>query len=269
MPKDQDLQKDVDKDKNPGITQTSRIMLDTWLEQPLGQCVGRTEAALLHAWIPNLFGYYALQIGYWGDLQNAYSERRISNLYALQDPGKSSGPSSSHLLSRLEHLPIATESIDTVIMPHVLEVVARPHQMLREVDRILVPEGHMLILGFNPWSLWGLWRVLQMNLKPFPGSKRFIAESRLRDWLNLLGYEIVASQRYFYRPPLRRAGLITSLEFLENVGGHAWPIFNGAYMLMARKKVACITPLRPRWRPKRALSVIKLATAPVGAESRR
>lgn len=269
MPKDQDLQKDVDNDKNREIEQVSRIMLDAWLEQPLAQCVRRTEVALLHDCIPNLFGYYALQIGYWGDIQDAYAERRILNLYALQDPRGTLARSSSNLFSHMEHLPIATESVDAVVMPHVLEVVARPHQMLREVDRILVPEGHMLIMGFNPWSLWGLWRLLQMNLKPFPGSERFIAENRLRDWLNLLGYEIVASHHYFYRPPLRRASLISSLEFLESLGGHVWPIFNGAYLLMARKKVACITPLRPRWRPRRALSAIKLTTAPVGVENRR
>ncbi len=265
MPKDQDLQKDIDKDQ---AAAAARLRLEAWLAQPLGQRVRLAELALLHERIPNLFGYHALQIGYWGDLREAYADRRISNLHILQDPQGTPVQAASSLLSRLEHLPIATESIDAVILPHVLEVVARPHQLLREVDRILVPEGHMLIMGFNPWSLWGLWRLLGMNRKPFPGSQRFITENRLRDWLNLLGYEIVASHHYFYGPPLRRKGLLASLEFMERWGNRACSPCSGAYLLMARKKVACITPLRPRWRPRRALAAIKLV-APASTRNSR
>src|SRR5205823_3662158 len=97
----------------------------------------------------------------------------------------------SPLSVRFDKLSIANDSVDVVYLAHCLERIANPHEVLREVFRILLPEGHVIITGINPWSFWGFTRFLLRYIYPLPWDGHFISVMRLSDWLTLLGFEII------------------------------------------------------------------------------
>jgi hypothetical protein len=136
----------------------------------------------------------------------------------------------------------------------VLEFCSDPHGVLREVDRTLVPEGHVIIIGFNPISFMGLRRLAARNRGSAPWRGRYYTAWRVRDWLQLLGYDVLDTVSAGFRPPLRQAGLLRRLRAMETLGARFWPILGGAFVILARKRVATLTPLRPRWKPRRRIS---------------
>jgi SAM-dependent methyltransferase len=163
---------------------------------------------------------------------------------------------SIHLQGVPEHLPVFSDSIDSLILYHALEFSSDPHQVLREAERVLVPEGHIVILGFNPQSLWGLTKILKFRSKDAPWCGRFLSTLRLKDWLALKGFEVTTIRHCFYRPPVQRAGLLARLAKLERWGNKWWSFLGGVYIIVARKKVSTVTPIKPRWRPRRSIDPV-------------
>jgi len=228
--------------------------LRAWYGSALGRKLLEVERLYLARVLPNLFGYHLLQVGRAvGDNLFADSKIRhctVMNLVAAEPPR---APSESEIYGSPAALPIAADSLDLLLLPHILEFAEDPHQVLREADRTLVPEGHVVLLGFNPWSSWMLWRLALSWRRRVPWCGHFLSSTRLRDWLALLGFEVVHADYYFYRPPLHYEGLMGRLRLLESLGQRFWPPFGGGYLLVARKKVATLTPIKPRWRPRRRL----------------
>jgi hypothetical protein len=117
---------------------------------------------------------------------------------------------------------------------------------LREVDRVLAGDGKLLILGFAPWSPWGMRAAAQRAGYP-PGLRRLLSERRLRDWLRLLGYDLGETRHYLYELPWGTppaAGCRMRRGWV-----YPWPA--GAYLLKARKRLHALTPLRPRLKERR------------------
>jgi SAM-dependent methyltransferase len=148
---------------------------------------------------------------------------------------------------------VSSDSLDVLMLPHILEFSEQPHDVLREVERTLVPEGHAVVLGFNPLSLWTLWRWLVGWRGKLPWCGHFITTTRMKDWLSLLGFDVMETQYYFFRPPCQQETILRKLRFLERFGQRFWPIFGGGYVMLARKRVTTLTPIRPRWQPRRKL----------------
>ena len=146
---------------------------------------------------------------------------------------------------------MASTSLDIVVLPHVLEFSEQPHAVLREVERCLIPEGNLVLLGFNPWSLWMLPGVLLGWRGRVPWCGRFRSMTRIRDWLALLGFDVELGRTYFFRPPWQHGRILGRLGFMERVGRRVWPPFGGGYVLVAKKRVVTVTPVRPHWRPRR------------------
>lgn len=230
--------------------------LRAWYARPLGRRLLEFERAELGRILPNLFGYHLLQVGC---PTEAYllDGSRIRHQIVVDDcqpPASLAAFPLTRLYGRADRLPLQGDSVDVVVLPHTLEFEHAPHEVLREVERVLVPEGHVVILGFNPWSLWGLWRLLYRRgrrLPPWCGVFRSIL--RIKDWLALLGFDTVAVRLYFYRAPLQHAGMMDRSAWIERMGGRWWPYLGGAYMIVAKKRVATLTPIKPRWRPRRRL----------------
>jgi SAM-dependent methyltransferase len=156
--------------------------LDTWLESPQGRYVMAWEQATIDAVVADLFGYNAIQLGL--PQRDLLAENRIPLRQVADDSGQ------VDVFCDLRQLPFAAHSIDLVVMPHVLEFHADPHQILREVERVLIPEGEVLITGFNPISIWGLRRALPNCPGHFPWNGHYLSVRRLKDWLQLLGFEV-------------------------------------------------------------------------------
>jgi len=192
--------------------------------------------------LAQVFGWQLLQIGVWGDDDGLIGEARTQRTAVLARQGEHK----VSLYTRPESLAIASDSVDAVLLPHTLEYEADPHEILREVARILPGEGQLVILGFRPFSGWGVRHSFADKGFP-PGTERLIGEWRMRDWLKLLGFEVTDARRYLFTPPWGAAAP-RSQRLLEGAGERLWPLLAGAYLLKARKRVYCLTPIRPRWR---------------------
>jgi len=207
-----------------------------WLEGPLGRYVRDCEQRWFDATTVDLFGFNALQIGL--TEMDALSANRMPQRFCLD-------PNAGDLYAQAEMLPFAAQSLDLVACPHVLEFSSYPHQVLREVERVLRPEGRVLITGFNPVSLWGLRRMLHGKRDPWR-SGQFLRLARVKDWLALLGFEIVAGRMGCYAPPINRPGWPQRFRCLEAAGDRWWALGGGVYMLHAVKRVAGVRLLAPR-----------------------
>ncbi|MGE0114043.1 MAG: class I SAM-dependent methyltransferase [Steroidobacteraceae bacterium] len=217
-----------------------------WLKSGLGQRVYALEHKLVGEALTQVFGWQLLQIGAWGDDLGLMDEARTQRKVVVCQEGLPAVPGVMSIRSRLDALAIASDSVDAVLLPHTLEYAVDPHELLREVERILPGDGQLILLGFRPFSVWGI-RNLAAHAGFPPGTRRLIAEHRIRDWLKLLGFEVVDAQRYLFTWPWGSAAP-GAQSFLENAGSKLWPIFAGAYLLRARKRVYTLTPIRPRWR---------------------
>jgi len=231
-----------------------------WLATPLGRRCLNNEQRLVRRALDCAFGEQFLQIGNWGgsDLFTRYARtQRIAVLdEAAPQPAVAVEPTESMppaVVSRLDRLGIASDSIDVLLLPHTLERTATPHAVLREAARVLRPDGCLLALGFAPGGLWGLRHLLARDGYP-PGSQHLIRERRLRDWLELLSFDVDPAVAYCHTLPfhgVRRFGSLPKERWARR-----WlPPIAGAYLLVARKRSAALTPIRPAFRRARLRAV--------------
>ena len=218
-----------------------------WYRKAPGTLLIASEREEVDRLLPYVFGYHIVQIGSLGRDRSLLESCRIKHRLVI-DSDHQNGSGETGLYSQAGALPIATDSVDAVVLAHTLELERDPHQVLREAERVLIPEGHLLVIGFNPWSLWGLWRLFLRRSKEVPWCTRFVSPSRVKDWLALLGFDITHEAGLFYRPPLPYAGLMKRLSFMEQAGRRFWPFLGGGYVLLARKRVTTVTPIRLAWR---------------------
>lgn len=223
-----------------------------WYETALGKKLAQREKEILEKCLPNLFGYYLLQCGCpevkLEKMAGSWlKSSRVSSQICL-DYESSEGV---HCQSHLAHLPMKSDSLDIVVLPHVLEFSSSPHQVLREVERVLIAEGHVVILGFNPWSIWNVFRLFLFWRKQAPWNAHFLAASRVMDWLVLLGFDVVERHSYFYQFPVQSENMLNKMSFLEKIGQRFCTGFGGSYAIVARKRVQTLTPIRPRWQRAR------------------
>ncbi|MFO8024670.1 class I SAM-dependent methyltransferase [Thiohalophilus sp.] len=239
----------------PGGEQVG-IRLEQWYATRLGRLLAEQEQQQLDTELVNLFGYHLLHLGSPADEAVLRSSRVNHRMRTRLDPDSRAAEQDERVLClQPTALPFTPDSLDVVVLSHVLEFSNDPHTVLREVGRSLIPQGHMAILGFNPLSLWGLASLLRGGKGQLPWCGHFMTLTRLKDWLALLGFDVVQQRRYFYRPPWQRSRLMQRLAFLERVGSRLWPFLGGGYLLVARKRVVTLTPIRPRWRARRRIAV--------------
>jgi SAM-dependent methyltransferase len=218
--------------------------LHDWFETPLGRYLLEREQAYFDEAVADVFGFNAMQLGLEG--HDFLRTSRIPLHFSLgREPG-------SDLRAEFNHLPIESNSIDLAVLPHVLEFSEHPHDILREVQRALLPEGQLIVSGFNPRSLWGLWRVVNGDRRECPWCGNFISLPRLKDWLALLDLEVTAGHVSCYVPPVRQEKWLQRLRFMEAAGGRWWPISGGVYYLRAVKRVHGMRVIKPNWNDRRA-----------------
>lgn len=222
-----------------------------WLASPAGQYVLAREQKYFDDAVADIFGYHALQLGL--EQVDLLRASRIP----LRVPVAARG--AVGLRADCRDLPIESNSIDLIVLPHTLEFSEHPHQVLREVARVLRPEGHVVIAGFNPLSLWGMRRGLGAR-DAYPWTGRFIQLARVKDWFALVGLEIVAGSMACYAPPCVEQQWLDRFAFMEKAGDRWWPIAGGVYFLQAIKRVRGIRLIMPKWSdqaaPKKSLSPV-------------
>lgn len=222
-----------------------------WLASPAGRYVLEWEQACYDHAVADLFGYVALQLSLPG-LDTLRNNRMPSRLYGLTRADAAGGGTvagRSVLIEDNSELPFRDQSVDLVTLPHVLEFSGDPHQLLREVDRVLRPEGRVVVTGFNPISLWGMRSAIPAGLlRPFlPRESQMIALPRLRDWFKLLSFEFERGRYGCYRPPCRSERWLERTRFMEAAGDRWWPICGALYSVSAVKRVRAMRLVGPVW----------------------
>jgi SAM-dependent methyltransferase len=235
------------------------IDLQAWLATPPGAYMLDWERKQVAAAVTNAFGFHALQLGF-PELDALAVNRMPHRWLATESPHDKAA-----FVTHFAALPFPANSLDLVVLPHTLELTADPHAALREVERVLVPEGRVVICGLNPMSLWGfrqyrahLYRRFGWNHLFLPEAGEFIGYLRMRDWLRLLGLEIESGEFGCYRPALANQNWLARFAWMDSAGARWWPILGAVYCLVAVKRVRGMTLLNPSWKPS-----IRLASTPV------
>ncbi|MFH1602739.1 MAG: class I SAM-dependent methyltransferase [Pseudomonadota bacterium] len=218
--------------------------LADWFASPRGEYVLRWEQTQFDSAVEDVFGFNAIQVGQ-PQLDLLRQNRIALRTRVGVDP-------TCDLLADSGALPLATGSIDLVVLPHVLEFSAHPHRILREAARVLMPEGQIVISGFNPLSLWGLKRAIGPGRSEYPWCGRFIGLLRLKDWLQLLGFELNGGRFGCYAPPFAQTKWLERSAFLEKAGDRWWPIAGGVYVVRAVKRTIGMRLVMPQWRHQTA-----------------
>lgn len=218
--------------------------LAEWLASPQGRYVSDWEQAHFDLLVADLFGYNAVQLGF-PELDLLRNNRMPFRLRC--------GAEGAVAVRSLDAtLPFASASLDLVLLPHGLEFASHPHQVLREVERVLMPEGNVIVSGFNPFSLWGGRRLAARKGGPFPWQGQYLSVPRLKDWFALLGFETQAAVFGCYAPPAGQQRWLERWRFMDLAGGRWWPFLGGIYILQAVKRVTGMRLIVPNWRDKRA-----------------
>jgi SAM-dependent methyltransferase len=268
---------------------TSEIVgLGSWLATAPGRYVLDWEQTQFDELTANWFGYRALQMGLtqvdalrrnrmpqrWAAVSSLQdlagtSPQDAGDTQAAADVDAARGATAADpvLVADFTELPFESASLDLVVLPHTLEFVADPHACLREVERVLMPEGRVLICGFNGFSLWGLRQTLGRHLGPLgggyflPRAGEFIAYTRCKDWLRLLGFQMEKGRFGCYRPPVGSARWLERFAFVEPVGERWWPVLGAVYVLIGVKRVRGMRLVGPAWKAAGRARAGRLTTA--------
>ena len=245
-------------------SEQSIIALEGWLQTPAGVYVRAWEQTCLDNLTADIFGFNAVQIGM--PQIDALAANRMPYKWLADSkvrPAPAAGAQQAASAAPLRpvaltldytELPFASHSMDLVVLPHVLEFSTDPHQVLREVERVLIPEGQVIICGFNPASLWGARHVMRRvgGASFLPRTEELITMPRMKDWLKLLN--MTASQSHFgcYAPACRTEKWLHRYAFMDNAGPRWWPFFGGVYIVQAIKRVKGMHLIGPAWTKKSA-----------------
>lgn len=239
--------------------------MGSWLETPPGLYVLRWELERLDHAVTDAFGFHAVQLGL--PCMDALRANRMPHRWLAHDsmvlpetlptlpPADTRWsaqplPQRVHLHCEFDALPFPDSCIDLVVLPHTLELTRDAHQTLREVERVLVPEGRVVITGFNPVSLWGLRQragharrgvgMARGDVSAglfLPRAGEFLGYWRLRDWLRLLGLEVDGGCFGCWRPPLHSQRWLQRWAWMDPVGERWWPVLGAVYAVTAVKRV--------------------------------
>lgn len=222
-------------------------LLTEWFRAPCGQLLLEAEQAAINQSLPSLFGYHLVQMSIHQEAELGTASPIHHRIHVVggiaHEATKNKG-----LLADFESLPLESDSIDVIILHHVLEFSAHPHQILKEVSRVLIPRGHVIIVGFNPFSLMGVWRAIASRFsRQAQWHYQPLTKWRLQDWFKFLDLNKTQISDTFYRPPCRRLLLLNRLAFLESFGKKLHLPLGGSYVMVARKDVNAMTPIRAPW----------------------
>lgn len=233
-------------------SEKSIIALDDWRQTPAGIYVRDWEQACLDRLTADIFGYNAVQMGLPGF--NALAANRMPNQWRIDSRAPLQGQAQTTLVADFEELPFATQSLDLVVLPHVLEFAAEPHQVLREVERVLIPEGQLIICGFNPASLWGLRQAAARMTGSYflPPAGELISMPRVKDWLKLLNMGVSQTHVGCYVPACKSEKGLHRCAFMDRAGARWWPYFGAVYVVQAIKRVKGMRLIGPAWNKKMA-----------------
>ncbi len=216
---------------------------EQWFQTALGRKLLSDQRAKVDDVTRRIFGYQQLElpVSHRLPMGNATS---LGHKMMMVPQYQSDMPENT-LVSLSHELAVRHDSIDLAILHHTLDFAASPHQALREASQVVKSSGYLLIIGFNPISLWGVRKLLSRK-KPAPWNGRFISGQRIEDWLSVLDFEVSNSSYHFYRPPFESYNVLERFSFLDKLDKRDTPM-GAYYMILAKKQVGCSISAKPHW----------------------
>jgi SAM-dependent methyltransferase len=232
--------------------------IDEWYQCETGQYLFEELVEKISPLLSTTFGYYSLQVGCASLAPRLQESCRVKHQFTLDDL-----ESGTQIRAIPSMLPVASDSVDLVILMHHLSNTSEPHAILREAFRILIPEGKLIIIDFNPMSLWGLRYFIQSWLEHVPFNGHYYTARRIDDWMRLLVFDQERHYRVGYMPPIQKPSITRHLTWLEK-GTRNWlPLLGALNLLVYTKNISPLTPVRHRWVTRKILPG-KIARPTVG-----
>lgn len=231
---------------DPPDVSVQEAALSVWYRGAMGQRLIETERQLVSRALSGRFGAHLIQLD--TGLHEPLFEQRLFGCGTVVSR-LDNRALSPVVLSDAEALPFEPESIDAVVMHHTLDQCENPYQALREAALVLKPGGLLVIIGFNPFSTWGM-RNLISRARSGVWKSRFIRSGRVADWMQVLDFALERHEKHVYAPPFNRPQWMTRLRFLSHVQRFMLPSSGADYLLVGTKQVAGRINGRARWRAR-------------------
>lgn len=243
------------------------VALNKWYQQPIGAALLQSELAGLSKVLPQIFGYYIMQMGSQTSNSEVLATSHIHNRIIINPDTTSPLIDDSLVVQcQLDELPFLPESIDAVVMFHALDFAQQPKLILKEIYTTLMFNGYAIIFGFNPYSLWGISSPWQKKPKEMPWLSNWISPGHMRQWLIEVGFSIGDYKTFYFRPPSNNP---EQLFFLESIGQMFWPYCGASYMFIAQKTITPLTPIRPLFSLAKHLKTAKALPKPTTRTSQQ
>ena len=226
----------------------------SWSDLPNGDAILSAIETQLAPWWPKFFGYHLLKMG---SLSSEISTKdcAIKNQFSITQ--KYDG---GDIVADIDDLPLLEHSVDVCLLSHALEFSLDPHHIIREANRVLIPNGYLVITGFNPMSLAGLNRLLPYRRKQMPWSEHFFSPMRIKDWLHLMGFEILADDRCLHSSLSGKINKNRMASTWQNIAQKYLKPLGSIYVIVAKKRVLPLTPIKPKWQLRTSFQPVKVTT---------
>jgi len=226
----------------------------TWQELPAGELVLSELNQKLAPWWPKFFGYHLAKLGPLS-AQLDSSGSTIRHQFSVAEPGYN-----SDILADIDDLPLQKHSVDVCVMSHVFEFSVDPHHIIREANRVLIPNGYLVITGYNPFSLAGLNKLVPFRRQKAPWNERFFSPMRVKDWLHLMGYEVQFDERCIHSTLASAVSTHSVARSWQSLADRMLPSFGSIYVIVAKKRQLPLTPIKPKWKLRAKLSPVNVST---------
>lgn len=220
-----------------------------WFDQLLQNLIIDSEKHELQPYLSQKFGYHLVQLG--ADTKDQLlTSSLIQHRVCIVRSDQINPTPLPKIQADYEELPLLSDSIDLIVLSHILEENVANEAILSEVWRVLIPQGQAVILGFNYYSFWRLARLSKKLDTRFEGHLRFQKPWLIHQSLLKQGFEILAYKTFCYRPPLIHPNSLRRLRFMESLAHFCWPFGGAMYLFVVKKTVTTLTPIRPSWHLK-------------------
>ncbi|GAB3527865.1 methyltransferase domain-containing protein [Photobacterium alginatilyticum] len=233
----------------PARTLTDIESPHTWSQVVNGEWAAELLQAQLDEWWPKLFGYHMLKLGGLS-CELASGHCNIQHQICIDKFNPLHTVIADHF-----SLPFVEKSFDACVITHQLDYCSDPHRLLREIDRVMVDDGYILLSGYNPVSILGMRGLLPWNRKRFPWKGRMFMPMRVKDWLGVLNYEVVFHENFAVLPATKHQACSA---WAESVLSETCSSVGSMYLIVARKRTVPLKPIKPTWKLRRQLTPLGL-----------
>jgi|TARA_B110000196_G_C21135654_1_gene660940 SAM-dependent methyltransferase len=226
----------------------------SWQNLPNGELIVANINQTLAPWWPKFFGYHLLKIGALsGEIDSSQSP--IKHQLTLSEQAQK-----CNLVGDIDDLPLLEHSVDVCVLLHALEFSLDPHHVVREANRVLIPNGYLVITGFNPFSLAGLNQFIPYRRNKTPWNERLFSPMRVKDWLHLMGFEIQLDKRFLHSTLARQVTQGVISNHWHNIASRYFPSLGSVYVIVAKKRVLPLTPIKAKWQIRPRFEPVKVPT---------